>query len=174
MKMFNELLANLNPNMAIIFVPLIGSGIFNQYTNEKIKRTFLQPPGYVFGIVWTILYILLGVFIWLLIDNKKMEPYFWYILVTYVINLSINYIWTTVVFKWQLEKIGVYMLTILLGTTIFMTVLTENKLLASLLVPYMTWLIFAVILNIELLRLTTQKNENKKESNLKKTVKFNI
>ena len=81
--------------------------------------------------------------------------------------------WTTVVFKWKLEKIGVYMLTILLGTTIFMTVLTENKLHASILVPYMTWLLFALLLNIELLRSSsTQIKENK--SNLKKTVKFNI
>jgi tryptophan-rich sensory protein len=171
--MYKEFLENLNPYMAVIFIPLIGSVIFNQDINkEKTKKTFLQPPGYVFGIVWTILYILLGVFIWLLIQNKRMEPRFWYILITYVINLSINYMWTTVVFKWKLEKIGAYMLTILLGTTIFMTVLTENKLHASLLVPYMTWLIFALLLNIELLRSTTQTKENK--SNLKKTVKFNI
>lgn len=164
---------NLNPLIAIIFLPLIGSRLFNQY-KVKTKKTFLQPPGYVFGIVWTILYFLLGVFVWFLIVNKKMEPHFWYVLVAYVINLSINYMWTTVVFKWKYPKIGVYMLTILLGTTIFMTVLTDNKLRASLLVPYMTWLIYALILNIELLRETTQETENKKVSNLKKTVKFNI
>lgn len=124
---------------------------------SKSPKLFFEPPSYVFGIVWTTIYILLGVYLFR-IYNKK-EKYFNYLIFVFCINLLLNYIWTPIVMIQMKKKLGIFIIVGMIGTLLSLLVSTTDMISKNLLLPYMTWLIVALLLNIELLR---------------KQVKFNV
>lgn len=124
---------------------------------SKSPKLFFEPPSYVFGIVWTTIYILLGVYLFR-IYNKK-EKYFNYLIFVFCINLLLNYIWTPIVMIQMKKKLGIFIIVGMIGTLLSLLVSTTDVISKNLLLPYMTWLIVALLLNIELLR---------------KQVKFNV
>jgi translocator protein len=124
---------------------------------SKSPKLFFEPPSYVFGIVWTTIYILLGVYLFR-IYNKK-EKYFNYLVFVFCINLLLNYIWTPIVMIQMKKKLGIFIIVGMIGTLLSLLVSTTDVISKNLLLPYMTWLIVALLLNIELLR---------------KQVKFNV
>lgn len=115
---------------------------------QQNKKVFFQPPGYVFGVVWTVLYLMLGVYLYRM--RKGPSPL---IMLLFFSNLLINLAWTPVVNIWRRYVIGVYMIASLLLTTFLMIVLEQDRMNKALLVPYATWLLFAMLINIELARL---------------------
>ena len=104
---------------------------------NKLKKSPLNPPPYVFGIVWPILYCLLGISFYLVWTNKKCFP-FCNELIFFLIQLFLNLTWSTIFFKLKKFKISL----ISLGTIILMTFITYhefmkiNKFSAYLLTPY--------------------------------------
>ena len=56
-----------------MLIPLLFSNIQQKLfpSNYKKKIVFFQPPGYVFGVVWTILYLMLGLYAFRLLNEKK-------------------------------------------------------------------------------------------------------
>lgn len=115
---------------------------------QQNKKVFFQPPGYVFGVVWTILYLMLGVYLYRMRNQPSL-----FIVLLFFTNLLLNLAWTPVVNIWRRYVIGVYMIASLLLTTFLMIVLEQDRMNKALLVPYATWLLFAMLLNIELARL---------------------
>lgn len=103
-----------------------------------------RPPSYVFGVVWTVLYLLLGGVLYR--TNELHLLFLW------TLNMCINLSWTYVVFvrKWVLE--GMYAIIVMMGTTFAMTILTDDKYSRAMLVPYLTWLVVALVLNVEMVR----------------------
>jgi benzodiazapine receptor len=124
---------------------------------SKSPKLFFEPPSYVFGIVWTTIYILLGVYLFRIYTKK--EKYFNYLIFVFCINLLLNYIWTPIVMIQMKKKLGVFIIVGMMGTLLSLLVSTTDVISKNLLLPYMTWLIVALLLNIELLR---------------KQVKFNV
>ena len=134
-----------------ILIPLILGGLIGLIIsktmdyNELIKPP-LSPPGYLFGIVWTILYILMGVSYSILdvknlITTKEKNIYY--------LQLAVNLLWPIIFFtlKWRLFA-GIW-IVLLLVLIIYMIILfyKKNKIAAYLQIPYLLWTIFATYLS---------------------------
>ena len=112
----------------------------------SLNQPPLAPPGFIFPIVWTILYVLMGISYGMLkvdglADNEVDSIYY--------LQLTINALWSIFffVFKWRLFA---FLWIILLGIAVakMIRVFFERKPLAGYLqIPYFAWLIFAAYLN---------------------------
>ena len=137
-----------------ILLPLtigfIGSllGGFNNF--ELINKPSFAPPGFLFPIVWTIIYILMGISAYIISisnDDNKKKAY-----TIYLIQLIVNGLWTLFFFrlKWYLFSFIWILLLIGLVITMIDNFKPISKLSAYLQIPYLLWLIFASILNISI------------------------
>lgn len=112
--------------------------------NEIIKPEF-SPPKIVFPIVWTILYILLGLSNYLINKDKKEEVKN----LIYYIGLAINLIWPFIFFNAKEYLLALIWLVLLIFFVILMMIeyFKKNELAAYIQIPYILWLIFAFYLN---------------------------
>lgn len=115
---------------------------------EGLNKSTLTPPGWVFGIVWTILYVLLAVAGWALWrqrENIEIRAAFYF----YMAQLLMNWAWTPLFF--QFHWIGFSLIWILIMTSLtFLTIYSiknKTKGIRLLLAPYFIWLLFATYLN---------------------------
>lgn len=142
---------NLKKLIISIVIPL-GLGIITSLlikTNmyDVINKPELSPPKIVFPIVWTILYILLGISNYLINKNGKKEvPN-----LIYYIGLGINLIWPFIFFNLKEYLIALIWLIILIVFVVTMIIeyFKINKLSAYLQIPYIIWLLFALYLNYQ-------------------------
>jgi tryptophan-rich sensory protein len=117
------------------------------------KPTF-NPPNEVFGPVWTVLFILMGVAAWRVWRTGDRDtvrgP-----LTLFALQLALNLGWNVVFFG--LQKIGAAVATIVvLNVAILVTMLafrTVDRLAALLMAPYLAWVGFATVLNVTIWRL---------------------
>ena len=116
--------------------------------NDLIKPT-LSPPGIVFPIVWTIIYLLIGISYTLLKEKGEVPKETKQL---YYTQLIFNYLWTFIFFVFRLRLLSVLWIIILDVLVIVMTYqfYKQNKLSGILLIPYILWLIFATYLNISI------------------------
>ena len=135
-----------------ILIPVIIGGIvgfiISPYIDyNTLQKPFLAPPSIVFPIVWTILYILMGISYGILesnkLTNKKID-------LLYYIQLGFNAVWSIFFFllKWRLFS---FIWIILLAILIIFMILKfydKNKVAGLLQIPYLLWVIFASYLNI--------------------------
>jgi tryptophan-rich sensory protein len=108
-----------------------------------------NPPGWIFGVVWPILYVMMGISAFLIwnkgIDNKQARV----VLGLFVLQLLLNGLWTPIFFGLQMMGLALAEI-ILLWVTILATILAFwriSKIAAYLLMPYILWVSFAVALN---------------------------
>ena len=116
--------------------------------NDLIKPT-LSPPGIVFPIVWTIIYLLIGISYTLLKEKGEVPKETKQL---YYTQLVFNYLWTFIFFVFRLRLLSVLWIIILDVLVIIMTYqfYKQNKLSGILLIPYVLWLLFATYLNISI------------------------
>lgn len=138
-----------------LFFPLIIGLISNLVTSNVrefykiLNKPKFSPPGYLFGIVWTILFLLMGISFYLL--KKKYKDYdissseFWYYL-----QLIINFFWSIFFFKNQALSFSFIWLVFLFIIVIitFIKFIKLNKISGYLFIPYILWIIFAGYLNL--------------------------
>ena len=115
----------------------------------SLNKSKLTPPGYVFGIVWPILYLLLGISFLLTIKSPKCIG-FCSPLVFFTAQMILNLMWTTVFFRMKMMKTALLLIYAIIALTIiaFMKMLAVNRNSAILLIPYLLWLCFASYLNL--------------------------
>ena len=108
---------------------------------QSLTKSELNPPGYVFGIVWPILYLLMGITAWRTFYTIKNLFY---------IQLFFNAIWSWLFFSFHLPVISLVDIWILIfiNIKILFMVLKQDKLAAFLYIPYIVWLLFASYLNL--------------------------
>jgi tryptophan-rich sensory protein len=114
-----------------------------------------NPPNWVFGPVWTVLYILMGVSLYLVwtadVDENIQRP----ALVLFFLQLALNFCWSLIFFN--RHHIGAAFAGILtLWVLIFLTILafgSISTLAAWLMVPYIAWVSFASALNYQIWKL---------------------
>lgn len=116
--------------------------------NDLIKP-MLSPPGIVFPIAWTIIYLLIGISYTLLKEKGKIPKETQQL---YYTQLIFNYLWTFIFFVFRLRLLSVLWIIILDVLVIVMTYqfYKQNKLSGILLIPYVLWLLFATYLNISI------------------------
>ena len=119
---------------------------FNIY--QELNKPFLSPPGILFPIVWTILYILMGISLYLVSKSKNPDKDKSYII--YIVQLFINSIWPLFFFKFRFLLLSFFIIIFLIYLVIKMIIefYKTNKLSAYLQIPYLLWLLFAAYLNL--------------------------
>ena len=140
--------------IAIIIPLLVGfisflltkEGISN-YSNNLIKPSF-APPSYLFGIVWTILYILMGISSYIIYNDISSHKNI--CLLIYGLNLVLNFLWPIIFFNLELRLFAFIFIIFLDIVVIYMIICFHgiSKKAAYLQIPYLIWLIFATILNL--------------------------
>lgn len=117
---------------------------------STLNKPFFQPPNWLFGPVWTVLYIMIGLSIGLILTKVKDSKAKQLAIKVFVVQLVLNLIWSPVFFGLQkplIAAIIIIVLLVLIVTTIRMF-LHLYKPAGQLLIPYLLWVSFATCLNI--------------------------
>jgi tryptophan-rich sensory protein len=145
----------MNINKLIIITPLMIGWITSFNPDEwykKLKKPNYIPPSYVFGIVWTILYLCLGTSYYIALKNKSIS---YWILPT--IHLLFNFSYSISIFRYRQlrESMLICFMTLITGLIITYLFYIYDKSFISvyLLIPYLFWLFFASFLSYKLYQL---------------------
>lgn len=138
---------------SILITVLIGAvvGIItSSYMNySSLVNTSISPPAILFPIVWTILYILMGVSYGILKANSLLTEKEKNI---YYLQLFVNYLWPIFFFVFDL-KLFSFLWILLLIVLVFIMIkdfYNKNKIAGLLQIPYLLWLVFAAFLNLSI------------------------
>ena len=116
-------------------------------TFDLINKPKLAPPGWLFPVAWTILYILMGIASYLVATSRKPNGA---ALITYGIQLIFNFFWSIIFFNLSLYLFAFIWLVILwiliLKTTIKFYRISQPA--GYLMIPYLLWVAFAGYLNL--------------------------
>ena len=131
----------------VILGSVVGLIVSRFMDYNTLEKPFLSPPGFLFGIVWTILYILMGISYGILDKNNLINNK---IKSIYYLQLAVNLIWPILFFVFKITFFSIIWIIILVILFIYMitTFYKKNKLSAYLQIPYLLWTIFATYLNI--------------------------
>jgi len=139
-----------------LMIPQIAgaAGAFFTVTDEgswyqQINRPSWNPPGYIFGPVWTTLYILMGIGLYLVWKSDAAPALKRRAITLWGIQMVLNAAWSILFFGMHLIGVALADL-ILMWVAILLTIFAFariNKTAAWLLVPYISWVSFAGILN---------------------------
>lgn len=120
---------------------------------RQIYSTFnkppLAPPGWLFGAVWPVLYLLIAIAVYIIyqqpqtLDSKKAIQLYW-------VQLFVNFLWPIVFFRFNLYEgaVGVIILLDILVAITMVRFYQIKKTAGYLLAPYLLWILFATYLNI--------------------------
>lgn len=108
----------------------------------------LLPPNEVFGPVWSVLYLLIGVALFLVWTSPKKDKGLVY--VAFFVQLALNTIWSLVFFGLQQPWLGVVVIGVLIATIVWTikTFWSVSRVAAALMIPYLLWVLFATYLTI--------------------------
>lgn len=114
---------------------------------QTLIRPLWAPPGWLFGPVWTVLYILMAISAWLVWREggfRKTGA----VLALFVFQLAVNAFWTWLFFVWHLGAMAfaeIVFLWLLIMATAFLF-WRRNRAAGALLIPYFAWVSFASVL----------------------------
>ncbi|QQR53613.1 tryptophan-rich sensory protein [bacterium] len=132
------------------------SGFLGMVTQQNIatwyntlKRSPLSPPNYLFGIVWPILYCMIGTSGWLMWQMPRYDGHA-IIRYAYILQLVLNWLWTPLFFSYHFIGWSLFCLFLIVVTVMFLILRLYklNRIAASLLLPYLAWLLFATHLHV--------------------------
>jgi tryptophan-rich sensory protein len=125
------------------------AGNFSGFYQTLIKPP-LSPPGWIFPIVWSILYALMGISAFLIYsadspDKNKKIPY-----LIYTAQLFVNFMWSIIFFRFKLlwVSVAVIILLIILIVAMIVSFHKIRPAAAYINIPYLLWVAFAAYLNI--------------------------
>lgn len=106
----------------------------------NLNKPFFSPPNWLFGPVWTILYLLMGISLYIVWNKKKkltdkIFTWFW-------IQLFLNYLWSWVFFGMEKTGLAIIVIVMLWGAIVKMRQNFKYQL------PYLAWVSFATLLNV--------------------------
>ena len=115
-----------------------------------LTKPSFNPPDWVFGPVWTMLYLLMTIAIWKVWQSNFRNINIVYI---YFIHLFFNTMWSIVFFVFHNILLALFVLIILIGLILYLMMQYRKINLISfyLMIPYLAWCIFASVLNFSIL-----------------------
>lgn len=141
--------------LVCIAIPLAVGGLSALFTAgniklfEEINKPPLSPPGWLFPVVWTILYVLMGIALYLVVMTRtrenKMPAY-----ISFGVQLFFNFFWSIIFFNAQ-AYLFAFIWLLLLWVAIVLNIYFFKKInstSAKLLIPYIVWVTFAGYLNL--------------------------
>lgn len=150
MKWVKLIFAILISQLAGIIGSLFTITSTNSWYTTIIKPSF-NPPNWIFGPVWTLLYLLMGTSLYLILTTKKSKnrKIGLYLFFT---QLVLNTLWSILFFGLH-SPLAAFIEIILLWISILLTIkyfYKVNKKASYLLIPYILWVTFAAILNLSI------------------------
>lgn len=145
---YKKLLIQLAIPLAVGGLAALLSGGMGDY--QSLNKPLLSPPGWVFPIVWSILYLLMGYSAYRIqvsgVENTKIKQAFLF----YGLQLFFNFLWPIIFFglQWRLTA---FFILITLWVLIYITMrlfTAIDETAGDLLLPYLLWVTFAGYLNI--------------------------
>ena len=126
------------------------SGLFTMMcmeSFEKANKPFLTPPDYIFPIVWTILFILMGISAYIIFRSDSLQKN--NALIVYGIQLLVNFFWPIFFFNMSAYLFSFIWIILLWLLIILMIKMFYpiSKTAALLQIPYLLWVTFAAYLN---------------------------
>lgn len=140
--------------LALVFVAAaIGAGasIHARGFYEALQRPGWAPPAWVFGPVWSVLYVMMGVAVWLAWRAGAGRA----TLALFVAQLALNALWSCLFFGWHQGRwafVDIVALELLIVATVI-AFWRVRPLAAALLLPYLGWVTFASVLCYRVWRL---------------------
>jgi len=137
-----------------ILIPVAVGLIIGAITSSSIEyntliKPVLAPPGILFPIVWTILYILMGVSYGILKSKSLVDSE---INFCYYLQLFVNAMWSIIffTFEWRLFAFIWLLILILLIILMIIKFYNKDKVAGLLQIPYLLWALFASYLNLSI------------------------
>lgn len=115
---------------------------------SELQKPSWNPPNWVFGPVWTCLYVTMAVAAWLVWREKGFRGGRFHLLL-FAVQLALNAAWSALFFGWRNPGLA-FAEIVLLWIAILATVMAFGRVstwAAALLVPYLAWVSFAAALN---------------------------
>lgn len=139
-------------------IPLLVGGLSALITRtgmdifETINKPSLSPPGWLFPVVWTILFILMGIASYLVLVSGKPQGEINRALTVYGIQLIFNFFWSIFFFNFSLYLFSFIWLVLLWLLILAAIVLFYriSKPAGYLMIPYLLWVTFAGYLNFQI------------------------
>lgn len=139
-------------------IPLLVGGLSALITRtgmdifETINKPPLSPPGWLFPVVWTILFILMGIASYLVLVSGKPQGEINRALTVYGIQLIFNFFWSIFFFNFSLYLFSFIWLVLLWLLILAVIVLFYriSKPAGYLMIPYLLWVTFAGYLNFQI------------------------
>jgi len=147
-----------------IAIPLLTGFLSGFFTATGVRGWYKtitlpswNPPNWVFGPVWTLLYVLMGISFYLVWRSDSGPPLKRTAILLFAVQLVLNFFWSVIFFGrhqigWAFAEI------LLLWMVIIATIFSFSKIshaAAWLLVPYISWVSFAAILNFTIWKLNS-------------------
>ena len=139
-----------------ILIPL-GVGALSAYITMNGMESFdalvkppLNPPAFIFPIVWTILYTLMGISMALVYTSEGTVTDKSYSVIFYALQLAFNFCWSIIFFNIKAYLFAFIWLVILIALVVAMIYYFKKckPFAAYLQIPYLLWLLFAAYLNL--------------------------
>jgi len=127
--------------LALIVGGLASSNTADDIWYQELVKSSLNPPGYVFGIVWPILYLMMSISAFRTFHETKS---------LFLTQLLFNALWSWLFFAFQMPLIALMniWLLIYLNIKLNLKMFYQDKLSGLLFIPYVIWLFFASYLNL--------------------------
>lgn len=145
-----------------ILVPLLVGAISGFFTTSGVNgwyavanKPWFNPPNWIFAPVWTTLYVLMGIALFLVWRSDADKAIKQTAIALFAIQLTLNFFWSIIFFKLQ-QPGWAFAEIILMWVTILLTILWFGKISSTaawLLVPYICWVSFASVLNYSIWQL---------------------
>jgi benzodiazapine receptor len=156
--------------LALVTVPLVvllggvsgrlaNSGHGNPWFDLLIKPSFM-PPGWLFGVVWTVLYIILGLVLAMILHARGAsgrKP----ALGLFLAQLALNFAWPPLFFAFHRPVPALVLIVAMIGLSAAAAALLWwiRRTATLLMLPYLAWLAFAAALTVEIVRLNPDAAE---------------
>ena len=145
----------IRPHVGFSSLALLVGGLSSMITQGQmeafsaLRQPPLSPPGWVFPVEWTILYLLMGIgmaIVWRESDGERRRR----AVTIWSVQLAANFLWPLLFFLWQLRLLSLVWPAVLLILVANMTSEFEKTSVtaARMQIPYLLWLLFAAYLNL--------------------------
>jgi len=147
--------------LVCIAIPLLAGVVASMLTGggmdvfASVEKPSLSPPGWLFPVVWTVLYTLMGISSYLVLTSDADESAKEGAIRIYGLQLLVNFLWPTFFFNFRWYGFSFFWLLLLWFLVVVMILRFReiNKLAAYMNIPYLIWLTFAAYLNWGIWRL---------------------
>jgi tryptophan-rich sensory protein len=124
---------------------LIGANNIPGEWYENLNKPAFNPPNWIFGPVWTVLYVMIGIAGWRIWRMRRTGG----AMTAWWVQLGLNFLWSPVFFTLQNIGLALVIIVGMLASIITFIVLAwrQDRAAALLFIPYLAWVAFATLLN---------------------------